>query len=99
MLPLLVLAYWSLREPELPIFTAALMLGIALDTVFDTPFGANAVTMVPGLYFIHRFNALVTAMPLWQTTLMLIPGLVAGRRAAESRSTISRRPVQVPRSD
>lgn len=72
-LPLL-LVYWALAEPRVPSLIAAFVFGIALDVLHNTILGQHAAGYLLLVYFVARLRGVFILFPLWQSTLVLIPG-------------------------
>lgn len=74
--PLLIpmlLSYWALREPQLPMLLPAFLVGLLLDLLLGTPLGQHAVGLVVVVYLAVSLRTFFIVFPLWQATLVLIP--------------------------
>jgi rod shape-determining protein MreD len=69
----LMLAYWALREPQLPVLIPAFLTGLMLDALYASPFGQHALGMVALIYVVVRLRSFFIIFPLWQATIALIP--------------------------
>lgn len=69
----MILAYWALREPQLPALLPAFVVGIAMDVLFSAPLGQHALGLVALIYIVVRLRSFFIMFPLWQATLALIP--------------------------
>lgn len=69
----MILAYWALREPQLPTLVPAFLIGLMLDVLYAAPFGQHAVGLIAILYIVVRLRSFFVMFPLWQATLALIP--------------------------
>src|SRR3546814_17584254 len=48
----LMLAYWALREPQLPALVPAFLLGLMLDVLYAAPLGQHALVLVVVVYLV-----------------------------------------------
>jgi len=71
--PLLVIAYWTLYEPDLPNLTAAWLLGLCCDALFGSVLGENALALVIVSAVITRLRGVYALFPIWQAALALAP--------------------------
>jgi rod shape-determining protein MreD len=69
----LMLAYWALREPQLPALVPAFIAGLMLDVLYAAPFGQHALGLVVVVYLVVRLRSFFIIFPLWQATIALIP--------------------------
>ncbi|MGH8443965.1 MAG: rod shape-determining protein MreD [Solimonas sp.] len=72
----LMLAYWALREPQLPSLIPAFLIGLMLDVLYAAPFGQHALGLVVVVFLVVRLRSFFIIFPLWQATLALIPAWV-----------------------
>jgi rod shape-determining protein MreD len=73
----LIVSYWSMKAPNLPVLVAAWTLGLASDVLFNTVLGQHALGLVALAFVIRRLRPVLMMFPLWQSTLALIPAWVA----------------------
>ncbi len=73
----LVLAGWSLHEPRVPTLIAAFVFGIMLDVLFDSVLGQHALACVIVTYMAIKLRGLFVLVPLWQSTIALMPAWLA----------------------
>ncbi|EIT69263.1 MULTISPECIES: rod shape-determining protein MreD [Hydrocarboniphaga] len=69
----LVLSYWALSEPRVPVLLAAFLFGIVLDVLLNAVFGQHALGFVLLTYLVIKLRGLFAMFPLWQSTVGLIP--------------------------
>ncbi|HET8883293.1 MAG TPA: rod shape-determining protein MreD [Solimonas sp.] len=69
----LMLAYWALREPQLPALVPAFITGLMLDVLYASPLGQHALGLVVVVYLVVRLRSFFIIFPLWQATVALIP--------------------------
>lgn len=69
----LVLVYWAIEEPRVPVLAAAFLIGILLDVLYNTVLGQHAGALVLLVYFMARARGVILLFPLWQSTAALIP--------------------------
>ena len=69
----MILAYWALREPQLPALLPAFAIGLMLDVLFAAPLGQHALGLVALSFIVVRLRSFFIMFPLWQATLALIP--------------------------
>lgn len=69
----LVLAFWALSEPRVPALLAAFVFGIVLDVLYNSVLGQHATGLVLLVYFMARLRGVFVLLPLWQSTVALIP--------------------------
>src|SRR3546814_15417807 len=72
----LMLAYWALREPQLPALVPAFLLGLMLDVLYAAPLGQHALGLVVVVYLVVRLRSFFIIFPLWQATVALVPAWV-----------------------
>lgn len=68
-----VLAFWALQEPRVPVLVASFLFGIMLDVLFDSVLGQHALACVLTSYLVIKLRGLFVLFPLWQSTVALIP--------------------------
>lgn len=71
-LPLLI-AYWALTEPRVPILLGAFVAGLLADVLFSTVLGQHALGLLLVAYLVTRLRPVFVLFPLWQATLAMIP--------------------------
>jgi len=69
----LVLAFWALQEPRVPVLLASFLFGIMLDVLFDSVLGQHALACVLSTYIVIKLRGLFILFPLWQSTVALLP--------------------------
>ena len=69
----MVLGYWALYGPNVAVISAALLLGVACDTLYDTPLGQHVLGFTLLVYTLIRLRAVLGLYPIWQVTLLLLP--------------------------
>lgn len=69
----LILGYWALYGPNVPVLVAALLLGLASDTLHNAPLGQHVVALALLSYTLTRLRPLLGIYPIWQVTLLLMP--------------------------
>lgn len=69
----MVLGYWALYGPNVSVIGAALLLGLACDTLYDTPLGQHVIVFTLLAYTLIRLRSELGLYPLWQVTLLLLP--------------------------
>ncbi len=69
----MVLGYWALYGPNVSVIGAALLAGIACDTLYDAPLGQHVIGLTLLVYTLIRLRAELGLYPLWQVTLLLVP--------------------------
>lgn len=69
----MVLGYWALYGPNVAVIAAALLLGFACDTLYDTPLGQHVLGLTLLVYTLIRLRAVLGLYPIWQVTLLLLP--------------------------
>lgn len=69
----LVLAFWALREPRVPVLVAAFVCGVVLDVLFNSVLGQHALATVLIIYGIIKLREVFVLSALWQSTVTLIP--------------------------
>jgi rod shape-determining protein MreD len=72
----LILLYWALNEPRVPVFFAAFFLGLAVDVVVNSALGQHAAGYVVLTWFMARLRGVFILFPLWQLTIALVPAWV-----------------------
>lgn len=69
----MVLGYWSLYGPNVSVLGAAVLLGLACDTLYNAPLGQHVVGLALLSYTLIRLRAQLGLYAVWQVTLLLIP--------------------------
>jgi rod shape-determining protein MreD len=69
----LMLVYWALMEPRVPVLATALLFGLVQDVMFNTILGQHALGLVLLVYLVARLRGVFVLFPLWQSTLVLAP--------------------------
>lgn len=69
----LVIAYWALIEPRVPILLASFIGGLISDVLFSSVLGQHALGLVLLAYIVSRMRPIFILFPLWQATLALAP--------------------------
>lgn len=69
----LIIAYWALMEPRVPILLVSFLCGLVSDVLFSTVLGQHALGLVLLAYIVSRMRPIFILFPLWQSTLALIP--------------------------
>jgi len=69
----MVLGYWALYGPNVAVVSAALLLGLACDTFYNTPLGQHVLGLSLLAYTLIRLRAVLGLYPVWQVTLLLLP--------------------------
>jgi rod shape-determining protein MreD len=69
----LVLCYWALTEPRVPVLLCAFLFGLMVDVLFDSVLGQHALGGVLAAYLVIKLRSLFLVFPLWQSTVALIP--------------------------
>lgn len=69
----LIIAYWALVEPRMPILISAFILGLLSDVLFSTALGQHALGLVLMAYVVSRMRPIFILFPLWQATFALAP--------------------------
>jgi len=69
----MVLGYWALYGPNVAVISAALMLGLVSDTLYNTPLGQHVVGLTLLAYTLIRLRSVLGLYPGWQVTLLLAP--------------------------
>src|SRR3546814_6607077 len=85
----LMLAYWALREPQLPALVPAFLLGLMLDVLYAAPLGQHALGLVVVVYLVVRLRSFFIIFPLWQATVALVPRSEEHTSALQSLMRIS----------
>ena len=70
----MVLGYWALYGPNVSVIGAAVVLGLASDTLYNTPLGQHVLGLTLLAYTMIRLRAVLGLYPIWQVTLLLLPG-------------------------
>ena len=70
----MVLGYWALYGPNVSVIGAAALLGLASDTLHNTPLGQHVLGLTLIAYTMIRLRAVLGLYPVWQVTLLLLPG-------------------------
>src|SRR3546814_16102239 len=60
----LMLAYWALREPQLPALVPAFLLGLMLDVLYAAPLGQPSLGLVVVVYLVVRLRSFFIIFPL-----------------------------------
>ncbi len=69
----LVIGYWALYGPNVSVIAAAALLGLACDTLYETPLGQHVIGFTLLAYTLIRLRSELGLYPLWQVTLLLLP--------------------------
>jgi len=69
----MVLGYWALYGPNVSVIAAALLAGVACDTLYNTPLGQHVMGLALLVYTLIRLRATLGLYPIWQVTLLLLP--------------------------
>ncbi len=69
----LIIAYWALIEPRVPILFVAFISGLLCDVRFSSVFGQHSLGFVLIAYIVSRMRPIFILFPLWQSTLALAP--------------------------
>lgn len=69
----LIIAYWALIEPRVPILLMAFLSGLLVDVLFSTVLGQHSLGLVLLAYLVSRMRPIFILFPLWQSTLALVP--------------------------
>jgi rod shape-determining protein MreD len=69
----LVLGYWAMWVPEMPVLILAWATGLCCDVVYDSPLGQYALGLVTVAFLLRRLRGTLVVFPLWQATLALAP--------------------------
>lgn len=69
----MVLGYWALYGPNVAVISAALLMGLASDTLYNTPLGQHVVGLTLLAYTLIRLRSVLGLYPVWQVTLLLLP--------------------------
>src|SRR3546814_17258917 len=69
----LMLAYWALREPQLPALVPAFLLGLMLAVLYAAPLGQHALGLVVVVYLVVRLSRFFLIFPPCQATVPLVP--------------------------
>jgi rod shape-determining protein MreD len=69
----LLIAYWALVEPRVPVLLGAFICGIVMDVLFSSVLGQHALGLVLMAYTVSRMRPIFILFPLWQATLALAP--------------------------
>lgn len=72
----LVLGYWAMTEPRVPVQIAAFLFGLMLDVLFDSLLGQHALGCVLVAYVVIKLRGLFVLFSVWQSTVALIPAWV-----------------------
>ena len=75
----MVLGYWALYGPNVSVIAAAVLVGLASDTLYNTPLGQHVLGFTLLVYTLIRLRSSLGLYSLWQVTLLLLPiwGLLA----------------------
>lgn len=69
----MVLGYWALYGPNVSVLGAAVLVGLASDTLYNAPLGQHVVGLTLLAYTLIRLRAQLGLYAIWQVTLLLIP--------------------------
>ena len=69
----MVLGYWALYGPNVSVIAAAVLLGLASDTLYDTPLGQHVLGLTLIVYTMIRLRSVLGLYPVWQVTLLMLP--------------------------
>lgn len=69
----ILLVYWALNDARLPVLLAAFLFGIALDVLLNAVMGQHALAFVLLTYLALKLRGLFSMLPLWQSTIGLLP--------------------------
>ena len=75
----LVVAYWSLEEPERMGLARVFALGLVADLAFGSLLGEQALRLSVMVFILDRFRARLRFFPIWQQALA-IGGLLVNDR-------------------
>jgi rod shape-determining protein MreD len=69
----LIIAYWALTEPRVPVLLGSFCFGLFSDVLFGEVLGQQAFGLVLLAYVVSRLRPIFILFPLWQSTLALVP--------------------------
>lgn len=69
----LALAFWTLNDPRVPLFTGAMICGLSQDVLLAGTLGQYSLGLVVVVFLVTRIRGLFGLLPLWQATAMLVP--------------------------
>lgn len=69
----LILGYWAMFVPEMPVLAVAWIAGLLCDVAYDAPLGQYALGLVTVAFLLRRLRGTLLVFPLWQATLALAP--------------------------
>ena len=69
----LIIAYWALTEPRVPVLLGSFCFGRFSDVLFGEVLGQQAFGLVLLAYVVSRLRPIFILFPLWQSTLALVP--------------------------
>lgn len=69
----MVLGYWALYGPNVSVLGAAVLVGLASDTLYNAPLGQHVVGLALLAYTLIRLRTQLGLYAIWQVTLLLIP--------------------------
>lgn len=69
----LILAFWALYEPRVPVLLAAFVVGLLLDGLFAAALGQHALGLVLVVFVAIRLRSLVGLLPMLQSMFVLAP--------------------------
>ncbi|QIK81045.1 rod shape-determining protein MreD [Lysobacter sp. HDW10] len=78
----LVIAFWTIEEPERVGLGVAFVFGVLMDLVVGTVLGEYALRLVVFTFLLGRFRARFNFYPGWQQTLVLAALLINDRIVA-----------------
>ena len=78
----LVIAFWTLEEPERVGLGVAFVFGILMDLVVGTVLGEYALRLVVFTFLLGRFRARFNFYPGWQQTLVIAALMINDRIVA-----------------
>lgn len=69
----MVLGYWALYGPNVSVIAAAAVVGLACDTLYNTPLGQHVLGFTLLVYTLIRLRSALGLYSVWQITLLLAP--------------------------
>ncbi len=69
----MTLGYWALYGPNVAVISAALLMGLASDTLYNAPLGQHVMGLTLLAYTLVRLRSVLGLYPIWQVTLLLLP--------------------------
>lgn len=69
----MVIGYWALYGPNVAVISAALLMGLCCDTLYNTPMGQHVVGFTLLAYTLIRLRSVLGLYAVWQVTLLLMP--------------------------